>query len=79
MGANLETMDGGMGWVGSVEVGVEVTGVAKGHRTEGTIGHGACSQLARGGLKQKRERGTETEEREKKKGSKNKVSIHKEM
>lgn len=73
----METMDGGMGWVGSVEV----IGVAKGHRTEGTIGHGACSQLAGGGLKQMRERGTETEERERerKKGSKNKVSIHKEM
>lgn len=63
MGANLETMDGGMGWVGSVEV----IGVAKGHRTEGTIGHGACSQLAGGGLKQMRERGTETEEREREK------------
>lgn len=52
--------------MGEGGVGIEVIGVAKGRRTEGIIGHGACSQLARGVLKQKkRERWTETEEREK--------------
>lgn len=55
----------------------------RGHRTEGTIiGHGACSQFGkRGGFKTK-ERGAregQRQRRERKKGSKNKVSIHKEM
>lgn len=60
-------------------------GVAEGRRrrTEGTIGHGACSQLARfevRGFKTKKKRKRETEKEEREKGSKkNKVSIHKEM
>lgn len=55
---------------------VVVTGMAEGRRTEGTIGCGACSQLARvevreGGSKQKkkREKGGQRQKREKK-GSK---------
>lgn len=55
-------------------------GVAEGRRrrTEGTIGHGACSQLARfevrGFKTKKKERGTEKEEREK--GSKKTRSVY---
>lgn len=53
-------------------------------RTEGTIGHGACSQLGRfevRGFKTKnRERDREGDRRrEREKKVKNKVSIHKEM
>lgn len=67
--------------VGWVEGGVVVVVTeGRGGGGEGTIGGGACSQLARVEviLKQRGERGTEKEEREKKE-VKNKVSIHKEM
>lgn len=68
-------------WIGGGVVGVVTVVAERRRRTEGTIGRGACSQLARvevrGVLIQKRERGTEKEER--KKEVKNKVSIHKEM
>lgn len=73
-----------VGWAGGRRSVVVVTGMAEGRRTGGTIGCGACSQLARvevrGGLKQKkkRERGGQRQKREKKE-VKNKVSIHKEM
>lgn len=60
------------GWVGGVSV--VVTGMAEGRTTEGTIGCGACSQLARvevreGGdskQKKKREKGGQRQKREKK-------------
>lgn len=47
-----------VGWAGGRRSVVVVTGMAEGRRTGGTIGCGACSQLARvevrGGLKQKK-------------------------
>lgn len=59
--------------------------MAEGRRrwTEGTIGHGACSQLAivevKGCFKTKKREKGDRKKREKKGSKKNKVSIHKEM